>query len=168
MAPPGQRIPGMWYPAVDDVMYGPRKRKPTRQETERREQEEQQKNLKKAAAQRRTDANEAKKKARTDANEAKKKATEAKAATAVRPTRKATAKTAAREESAAAREEGAAARKSTKRAAATTKTGCAKKAKVTETCHHSQQVTAILQVQVRLNTDRCQLHQSIHITLGVT
>ena len=61
MAPPGQRIPGMWYPAVDDVMYyGPRKRKPTQQETDRREQEEHQKSLKKAAKQRRTDANESK------------------------------------------------------------------------------------------------------------
>ena len=138
MAPPGQRIPGMWYPAVDDVMYyGPRKRKPTQQETDRREQEEHQKSLKKAAKQR-----------RTDANESKKKATEAKAAgkiaaTAARPTRKATADaTTAREES--------------------------KNANVTETCYHSQQVTAIVQVQVRLNTDRCQLHQSTHITLGLT
>ena len=113
MAPPGQRIPGMWYPAVDDVMYyGPRKRKPTQQETDRREQEEHQKSLKKAAKQR-----------RTDANESKKKATEAKAAgkiaaTAARPTRKATA------DATTAREESAAAGTSTKRAAtaaATTK-----------------------------------------------
>jgi len=159
MAPPGQRIPGMWYPAVDDVMYGPRKRKPTQQETDRREQEEHQKSLKKAAKQQ-----------RTDANESKKKATEAKAAgkiaaTAARPTRKATA------DATTAREESAAAGTSTKRAAAAAAAATTKKSKnanVTETCHHSQQVTAIVQVQVRLNTDRCQLRQSTHITLGLT
>ena len=88
------------------------------------------------------------------------------AATAARPTRKATADaTTAREESAAA---GTSTKRAATAAAAAATTKKSKNANVTGTCYHSQQVTAIVQVQVRLNTDRCQLHQSTHITLGLT